>query len=226
MEMHKKRIGGREVLLREPRSLTSAALHLAGAALSAAGLAVLLVSAVRRGDPVRTVSLLLFGVSLIALYSASTIYHTFFVSQAVSDALRKLDHIMIFFLIAGTYTPLCLVTLRGRVGWVLFGLVWGIAILGTVMKLCWIGAPRWLSALIYLLLGWMIAFAFVPLSRALPAGGMASLVAGGLFYTVGAVLYAKKIELFTSERFGNHELFHIFVLAGSLCHYWMILRYV
>ena len=227
MEIQRKRIGGREILLRDPKSLTSAALHFAGVLLAFFGLILLMTSTRKQaGNPLQTISYLVFGISVIALYGASTIYHIFYISEPVHNVLRKLDHIMIFFLIAGTYTPLCLIALQGPVGWVLFGLVWGISIVGAVMKMFWIGAPRWLSALIYVLLGWMIVFAFVPLSRSLPPEGIISLVAGGVIYTGGAILYAKKVELFSSKRFGNHELFHVFVLLGSLCHYWMVLRYV
>ncbi len=227
MELQRKRIGGTDILLRDSKSLTSAALHFSGVLLAFWGLILLMASAGNQAeDLLEIISYLVFGVSLIALYGASTAYHVFYISEPVHNILRKLDHIMIFFLIAGTYTPLCLITLQGPIGWVLFGLVWGISIVGTIMKVFWIAAPRWLSALIYVLLGWMIVFAFVPLSRSLPTGGIISLVTGGIIYTIGAILYAKKVELFSSKWFGNHELFHIFVLLGSCCHYWMVLRYV
>ena len=133
---------------------------------------------------------------------------------------------MIYILIAGTYTPICLVPLRGPWGWSIFGSVWGIAITGIFMTAFWINAPRWLSTLIYSLMGWLVAIAFYPLAHALPIGGIGWLVAGGLLYTAGAVIYGTKRPKINFRWFGFHEVFHLFVLAGSFAHFWLMFRYV
>lgn len=133
---------------------------------------------------------------------------------------------MIFVLIAGTYTPVCLVVLRGPWGWSLLGTVWGLAVAGIVMKLFWMTAPRWLSTLLYILMGWLVVVAFVPLVEALPMQGILWLSAGGFFYTLGAVIYAIKRPNLVAGVFGFHELWHLFVMAGSFCHFWVMLHYV
>ncbi|HYG56491.1 MAG TPA: hemolysin III family protein, partial [Symbiobacteriaceae bacterium] len=139
--------------------------------------------------------------------------------------LRKLDHIMIFFLIAGTYTPYCLTVLRGPWGWSLFGVIWSVALAGLVLKLVWMTAPRWLYTSVYVAMGWLVVIAIVPLVRALP-GGFTWLLAGGLFYTVGAVLYATKWPNPLPRVFGFHEIWHLFVLAGSAAHFWGVYSFL
>jgi hemolysin III len=133
---------------------------------------------------------------------------------------------MIYVLIAGTYTPVCLVPLRGGWGWSLLISIWGIAMAGIILKILWFNAPRWLYTLFYLIMGWLIVIAFVPLARTMPAAAMLWLIAGGLLYTVGAVIYGTKWPKLKSKVFGFHEVFHIFVLYGSFCHFWMMFRYV
>lgn len=133
---------------------------------------------------------------------------------------------MIFVLIAGTYTPICLVSLHGIWGWVLFGLIWGMAILGIFLKFFWMNAPRWFSTLIYVVMGWLAIIAFVPLQRAVSWKGVALLLAGGLAYTVGAVIYALKKPNIACKYFGFHEIFHVFVLLGSACHIAFMFLYV
>ena len=210
-------------ILREPiNSLT----HLAGALLSVIGLVTLLV--LSNGEPWRTTSFAIYGASLILLYSASTLYHSLNVGERALRALKRFDHIAIFALIAGTYTPVTLVTLQGERaawGWSIFGVIWGFAVLGLVTKLFFIHAPRWVSTLLYVLMGWLAIVAIVPIVRAMPFGGVVWLALGGLFYTAGAVIYAIKKPNF-SRYFGFHELWHLFVLAGSVCHFVMMLKYV
>ena len=200
--------------------------HLFGAVLSAIGLYFLIRYAIANGTVWHTVSFSIFGASLILLYTASSAYHLLIVPEKSSIILRKIDHMMIYVLIAGTYTPVCLIPLRGSWGWSLLISIWGIAVTGIILKLLWFNAPRWLSTLFYVIMGWLIVIAFVPLVRAMPTGAILWLVAGGLFYTVGAIIYGTKWPRLKSKVFGFHEVFHIFVLYGSLCHFWMMFRYV
>jgi hemolysin III len=211
-------------VLREPvNSLT----HLAGALLSVAGTVVLV--GLSRGEPWRVASFAVFGLSSVALFTASTLLHALWAGESAQRWLRRADHGAIFVLIAGSYTPLALVTLRVAApawGWALFAGVWGLSLLGLVAKLAWPLAPRWLSTALYLVLGWLAVVAIVPIKRALPAGGLAFLVAGGLFYSVGAVVYALKRPRLRPGVFGFHELWHVLVLAGWTSHFAMMRFYV
>lgn len=168
-----------------------------------------------------------FGISLMLLYGASTIYHTLKLSAEKTALLRRIDHMMIFVLIAGTYTPVCLVTLAGKWGTILLTAIWGIAIAGVFMKIFWMGAPRWLSTTIYVVMGWLSITAFVPLMKAVGWGGFGMLLGGGIAYTVGALIYAlKKPNLAILKSFGFHEIFHIFVMIGSAFHVAFMFLYV
>ena len=200
--------------------------HLAGAVLAAAGLAWLVVLAARQATAWHVVSFSVYGSSMILLYTASALYHLLPLSEKGTRAFRTLDHVMIYLLIAGTYTPLCLVPLRGAWGWSILGVVWGLALAGMVFKLLWLGAPRWLSTTIYLAMGWICLTAIYPLIRTVPAGGLLWLAAGGLSYTVGALVYWLKKPDPRPGVFGFHEIFHLLVLGGSFCHFWMMLGYV
>jgi hemolysin III len=193
--------------------------HLAGTVLAAAGAAVLVVLAARQGDPWKIVSFGIYGTLLFALYTLSTLYHS--TRGKAKDVLRKLDQCSIYLLIAGTYTPFTLVTLRGAWGWSLFGVVWGLAALGIAQE-AWLGkGARILSLVIYVVMGWLGVIAVKPLIAALTPTGFAWLAAGGLFYTVGIIFYALDEKL----RHG-HGIWHLFVLAGSASHYLAILLYV
>lgn len=167
-----------------------------------------------------------FSVSLILLYGTSALYHLLRASERGLAMLRRLDHIMIFVLIAGTYTPICLIPLRGWWGWSLFGAVWLIAGVGIIGKLFWFDAPRRLYTGIYLAMGWMVIIAVYPLIQALSLPGLLWLLSGGLFYTGGAIVYACKYPDMVPGLFGFHELWHIFVMAGSFCHWWVMMRYL
>jgi hemolysin III len=193
--------------------------HFIGTVLALAGLVVLVVHAGRQGDPWKIVSFSIYGSALVALYFFSTLYHGI---QGVSKKVfRKIDHSAIYLLIAGTYTPFTLVTLRGTFGWSLFGVIWVFALVGIVQDLLHSGGRRILSVVIYLVMGWLALIAIRPLMVALPCSGIIWLVAGGICYTVGVLFFAldKKIIY-------GHEIFHLFVLAGSACHYVTILVYV
>ena len=184
--------------------------HALGALFGVVALVVMLVLAA--GDGVKLVSAAVFGCSLVLLYSSSTLYH-FFTSPRWKAHFQTLDHICIYLLIAGSYTPFTLVTLRGPWGWSLFGAVWGMAIAGVLLKTRWRGRKdHWLSTAVYLVMGWLIVLALGPLVRALEPGGLALVVAGGLAYTAG-------VAFFLWERLPfNHAIWHLFVLGGSVCH--------
>lgn len=195
-----------------------------GAALSVVGLVVLVVLAA--GRPMDVAAYAIYGASLILLYSASAVYHSLSLSERGIRRLQRVDYVCIFLLIAGTYTPICLVALRGAVGWTLFGIVWGIAVAGIAKVLVWRGAPHWIRVSLYILMGWAAAAAFPALVKALPPAGIAWLVAGGVVYTVGAVIYATDRPHLWPGRFTAHDLWHVFVLGGSICHFVLILKYV
>lgn len=193
--------------------------HLVGAVLALAGTIVLVVLAAVGGDPWKVVGVVIYGVTLLLLYTFSTLYHS--LRGPAKNVLRELDHQSIYLLIAGSYTPFCLVTLRGPWGWSLLGIVWGLAALGGLQELRARNGPRVLSVVIYLLMGWAALAALVPLRQALGPAGFAWVTAGGLFYTVGIVFYALDTRLTHA-----HGVWHLFVIAGSVTHYFAILHYV
>ena len=173
------------------------------------------------------ISFLVFGISMMLLYGASTIYHTLKLSADKTMLLRRIDHMMIFILIAGTYTPVCLITLAGKFGTILLSAIWLIATAGVFMKIFWMSAPRWLSTSIYVIMGWLSITAFVPLMKTVGWGGFGTLLAGGIAYTVGALIYAlKKPNLAILKSFGFHEIFHVFVMIGSAFHVAFMFIYV
>jgi hemolysin III len=173
-----------------------------------------------------TISFVIFGVSLFLLYTFSTLYHWLPLSGKKLELFRKIDHIMIFVFISATYTPICLITMNGIWGWSILGTVWGLTFIGLFIKIFWLNAPRVLYTGIYLLMGWIIVIAILPLSQAFSKGGLFWLAAGGLFYSIGAVIYAFKKPDPLPKIFGFHEIFHIFILLGSLSHFIMIYYYV
>lgn len=193
--------------------------HLIGAAGALAGLSVLVVLAARQGDPWKIVSFSIYGVTLLMLYVVSTLYHS--LRGKPKAIFRKLDHFSIYLLIAGTYTPFTLVTLRGAWGWSLFGIIWGLAVIGIVIDALPSKGHRILPVVIYLLMGWSCLAAIRPLLRVLPIAGFMWLLAGGLFYTVGVIFFALDARV---RHF--HGVWHLFVLAGSLSHFCAVLFYV
>ncbi|WKA58930.1 hemolysin III family protein [Planococcus shenhongbingii] len=210
--------------IREPFNALS---HLAGAILSfIALLAMVIKAAYADAPPLHLASVIIFGVSLICLYSASAIYHTAIADPRLIAFLRKLDHSMIFALIAGSYAPFCLIALEGPLGWSLFGFVAAIGLSGIFFKMVWFHSPRWLSTALYIAMGWIIIFAVVPLADSLPLPGLMLLIVGGLLYTVGGIIYGLKPGFLSSKYLGFHEIFHIFILLGSLCHFLSVFLYV
>lgn len=212
------------------RDLVSGLTHCIGAGLSLIGLVILIVFAAIWGDAYDVVSFTIFGVGLFLLYLFSTLYHWLNISEKGIRVFRKFDHIMIYVLIAASYTPICLGPLRGPWGWSLFGVVWLLAVLGIIFTSIWIKAPRALTTGIYLTMGWVVLVAIYPLIKVfLEANLLYSLwwlVIGGIFYTIGGLMYALKWPKINFKHFGFHEIFHIFVMLGSACQYWFILRYV
>ena len=199
----------------------SAITHFIGMLLAILAAAPLLAAAAFQGSPLTVGSLSVFAASMVLLYGASTTYHTFNGSAKTNRLLRKLDHMMIFILIAGSYTPICLLVLEPSMGLPLLAMVWGTALAGILIKALWITCPKWFSSLIYISMGWLCVFAMVPLVRALSPVAFAWLLTGGILYTIGGVIYALKLPLFNRRypHFGSHEVFHVFVMLGSLCHY-------
>ena len=176
----------------------------------------------------RISALAIFILSMIGLYAASTIYHTLDISPKINKLLRKIDHMMIFILIAGTYTPVCMIVLGDKTGWTMLTLVWGIAIVGILINALWITCPKWFSSLIYIAMGWVCILAITKILSSMPRAGFMWLLAGGIIYTIGGVIYALKLPIFNNrhKNFGSHEIFHLFVMAGSACHFIVMYAYL
>lgn len=193
--------------------------HLVGALAALGGVIALIIAAALNADALTVVSVSVYGVTLVLLYTASTLYHSF--RGTAKEVFKKIDHYSIYFLIAGTYTPFTLVTLGGAWGWSIFGVVWGLAVLGIVVEVLPFDRRRILPVIIYLLMGWVVVVALSPLVQALPPAGLAWLVAGGVTYSLGVIFYAldKRVP-------HGHGIWHMFVLAGSICHYVTIFVYV
>ena len=204
-----------------PKDPGSALTHFIGAVLVVLAALPLLVRAMQGEHSVYIISLCIFAASMFLLYTASTLYHTFNLSAKINLRLKKLDHIMIYVLIAGTYTPVCLITLSGAGGTSLFLLVWGVALLGILQCIFFINCPKWVSALIYIAMGWLCVFSFGDIVELLNKPAFYWLLAGGIIYTIGGIIYACKFPVFNHlhKNFGSHEIFHCFVLAGSMCHF-------
>lgn len=196
-----------------------------------AGLVLLIVYSSIYGEKAwDIVSFTIFGVGLVLLYTFSSLYHLLNLGETGTRVFKKFDHIMIYILIAATYTPICLGPIRGPWGWSIFGVVWGLAVLGTILSAVWIKAPRWLTTSIYIAMGWLVIIMAYPLLKtfkelnALPS--LLWLLIGGIFYTIGGVIYGIKKVPFTTKNFGFHEIFHIFVMLGSFCQFWFVFKYL
>lgn len=175
-----------------------------------------------------TAAVAIFAISMILLYGASTLYHSVNVADKFLRIFRKIDHMMIFVLIAGSYTPVCLIVLGGSMGYSLLALVWGVAIAGMLVNAFWITCPKWFSSIIYIAMGWICLLVFGTLWNALPHAAFGWLLAGGIIYTIGGIIYALKLPVFNSlhKYFGSHEIFHLFVMGGSICHFIFMYFYV
>lgn len=175
-----------------------------------------------------TLALAVFAASMILLYGASALYHSVNVTGRILQIFQKIDHMMIFVLIAGSYTPVCLIVLGGTMGYSLLVLVWGVAIVGMFVKALWITCPKWFSSILYIAMGWVCVLAFTQIITSLSAQAFGWLLAGGIIYTIGGIIYALKLPIFNSrhKNFGSHEIFHLFVMGGSVCHFVMMYCFV
>jgi len=212
-----------QLTIREPGSAIT---HFIGMELAAIAGAPLLIQAASAGYK-DLLAMMVFIISMILLYGASTIYHSLNLSPGVIKIFRKIDHMMIFVLIAGSYTPVCLLVLEPDYGYPLLAAIWGIALVGIVIKALWITCPKWFSSCIYIAMGWLCVWVLGPLFANVSAREFGWLLAGGIIYTIGGIIYALKLPLFNAkhEYFGSHEIFHLFVMGGSACHFvFMYLR--
>lgn len=212
----------------KPKDPGSAITHFIAMMLALLGAAPLLLKATRVPDTLHVISLGIFILSMVLLYAASTIYHSLDVNAQVNLRLKKMDHMMIFILIAGSYTPICLIVLGGRTGITLCAVVWAVAIVGIGIKAFWINCPKWFSSVIYIGMGWLCVLAFSQILNALSKPAFGWLLAGGIIYTIGGVIYALKLPIFNNrhKHFGSHEIFHIFCIGGSACHFIMMYFFV
>lgn len=211
--------------IREP---ASAITHFIAMMMAVFAAAPLLIKAEICSGTTCFAAMAVFIASMILLYGASATYHSVNLKGKALRFFQKLDHMMIFVLIAGSYTPVCLIVLGGSLGYTLLALVWGVAIAGMLIKAFWITCPKWFSSAVYIAMGWLCLLVFGKLLRALPVSAFLWLLAGGIIYTVGGVIYALKLPLFNSrhKNFGSHEVFHLFVMAGSICHFIFMYNYV
>ena len=213
-----------ENYIREPFNSLS---HLFGAILGITGLFLMLMKGVTLNATSLTLTALsIFGVSMILLYTASATYHAVKSKERVIQFLRRLDHSMIYLLIAGTYAPFCLITLKGSTGYLLFGLIGILAFSGILFKMVWFDCPRWISTALYIGMGWIIIFLAPSLAESLGTHGLLYLVGGGIFYTIGGIIYGIKPNLPFIKKLGFHEIFHIFILLGTIFHFICVYEYV
>ena len=214
-----------QITIREPGSAIT---HFIGMLLAVLAAMPLLAKAGLSGSETAVNAMMIFMGSMVLLYGASALYHSVVVSERVLKVFRKLDHMMIFVLIAGSYTPVCMIVLGGKSGYTLLAAVWGIAAAGMLIKALWINCPKWFSSMIYIAMGWVCVFVFGQLFETLSVEAFLWLLAGGIIYTVGGVIYALKLSIFNSRHvnFGSHEVFHLFVMAGSICHFIFMYRFV
>lgn len=206
----------------------SAITHMIGAILSLIVAIPMIVRCLIIGDYIKTTSLLVFIISMILLYAASSLYHSIDSTEKVNRRLKKFDHCMIFILIAGSYTPICTLALKGLIGYGLLFLIWFIALLGICFKLFWVYCPKWISSIMYIAMGWTCMIAISPIIHSLSHFAFLWLVIGGIIYTIGGVIYALKFPVFDHmhKYFGAHEIFHLFVMAGSACHFVVMYSFV
>ena len=214
-----------QITIREPGSAIT---HFIAMMMAVFAAVPLLIKAGIQSGQENLLAMAIFMGSMILLYGASATYHSVDLTGRSLRIFRKLDHMMIFVLIAGSYTPVCLIVLGGKLGYTLLALVWGIAAVGMLIKAFWITCPKWFSSIINIALGWVCVLVFGPLLNTLSTPAFLWLLAGGIIYTVGGVIYALKLPIFNSKHkfFGSHEVFHLFVMGGSICHFIFMYLYV
>lgn len=214
-----------QITIREPGSAIT---HFIAMMLAVFASAPLLIKAGIADNHTCFYAMVIFMFSMISLYGASTIYHSVMVKDKILKIFRKIDHMMIFVLIAGSYTPVCLLVLEERIGYMMLGIVWSIAIGGIVIKALWITCPKWFSSILYITMGWICLGIFGTLWNTLSKPAFLWLLGGGIIYTIGGVIYALKLPIFNGKHkyFGSHEIFHLFVMGGSICHFIFMYLYV
>lgn len=213
-----------QLTLREPGSAIT---HFIAMLLAIGSGIPLLIKASSVGS-VYMAAMFVFIFSMILLYGASATYHSIVLSDSIIKIFRKIDHSMIFVLIAGSYTPVCLIVLGGSTGYKLLAVVWGIALIGIGIKFLWITCPKWFSSVIYIAMGWICAFYMAAILDSISSAAFLWLLSGGIIYTVGGIIYALKLPIFNAKHrnFGSHEIFHLFVMGGSFCHFIFMYVYV
>lgn len=199
----------------------SAITHFIGMLMAIFAAVPLLIKAAHEPSRIYVISLAVYSASMILLYAASTTYHTFDISAKINTILKKWDHMMISILIAGSYTPICLLVLKGKTGLILLAIVWSFAIIGILIKAFWVYCPKWVSSILYIGMGWTCVLAFTQILNSMSHTSFIWLLTGGIIYTVGGIIYALKLPIFNSKHknFGSHEIFHLFVMGGSMCHF-------
>ena len=199
----------------------SAITHFIGMLMAIFAAVPLLIKAAHEPSRIYVISLAVYSASMILLYAASTTYHTFDISAKINTLLKKWDHMMISILIAGSYTPICLLVLKGKTGLILLTIVWSFAIIGILIKAFWVYCPKWVSSILYIGMGWTCVLAFTQILNSMSHTSFIWLLTGGIIYTVGGIIYALKLPIFNSKHknFGSHEIFHLFVMGGSMCHF-------
>lgn len=214
-----------QITIREPGSAIT---HFVGMMMAVLAAMPLLAKAGMTGSTVAVAAMMIFAMSMVCLYGASALYHSVNVTGKLLKVFKKIDHMMIFVLIAGSYTPVCMLILDHELGYPLLAAVWGIALAGILIKFFWVTCPKWFSSLLYIAMGWVCVFVFGELLASLPTPAFLWLLAGGLIYTAGGIIYALKCPIFNSKHkwFGSHEIFHVFVMAGSVCHFIFMYNYV
>ncbi len=213
------------ITIREPGSAIT---HFIAMIMAVFASTPLLIKAAVSSRSTSFTAMCIFMLSMILLYGSSATYHSVNLTGHSLKIFKKIDHMMIFVLIAGSYTPVCLIVLGGRMGYSLLALVWGIAIIGMLIKALWVTCPKWFSSVIYIAMGWVCLLVFGQLWSTLPKAAFLWLLVGGIIYTIGGVIYALKLPIFNSkhENFGSHEIFHLFVMGGSICHFIFMYCYV
>lgn len=199
----------------------SAITHFIGMLMAIFAAVPLLIKAAHEPSRIYVISLAVYSASMILLYAASTTYHTFDISAKINTILKKWDHMMISVLIAGSYTPICLLVLKGKTGLILLAIVWSFAIIGILIKAFWVYCPKWVSSILYIGMGWTCVLAFTQILNSMSRTSFIWLLIGGIIYTVSGIIYALKLPIFNSKHknFGSHEIFHLFVMGGSMCHF-------
>ena len=206
----------------------SAITHFIGMLMAIFAAVPLLIKAAHEPERIYLISIAIYAASLILLYAASTTYHTFNRSERVNTILKKIDHMMISVLIAGSYTPICLLVLKGKLGLILLAIVWSFAIIGILIKAFWVYCPKWVSSVLYIGMGWTCVLAFTQILNSMSPAAFGWLLAGGIIYTIGGIIYALKLPIFNCKHknFGSHEIFHLFVMGGSACHFIVMYAFV